>query len=647
MVTKTFYILGSNAVTPNFWGNMQDTAAPASANSAFGWAPAKTSTATPYYPAHLGATNTNSSQSATSLIASASGPTKGTGTGATTAGDSFVIGPYSGKFLSGAWTLNPMLRATVAGAIGHLNMRVWASVNADGSSARELTSGSLIGTPVTLSTSVDVNGLGTTGWTPPDITLLNEYLFFQFEWQETTTGTSNSNDVLFRISTGLIGTFTFIPINIILVSELDVGALALGTPVITQTHNLTSNNLVTQAVIFVIPVQTTSEMAIGSLAPFGTKSFGGIKVIQPVVLAFTANNLVTGALELGNPVLTKVLSATNLTTGSPTFTNPVLTNALTANNLTVASPTLGTPIIEQVLSANNLVTGALVLGNPGLNANFIANNLTVGSPTFGTPVLTKALNANNLVLGSPTLGTPVFIQKHIFVADNLVTSSVTFTAATIIQTHKFVSTQLTTGALTLQSPVITQNHHIATAGLTTGALTVTAVTLVQTHIITSNNLTVGSPTLGIPQGGYVFTASTLSIGALTLQSPVMVSTTLIITDDATDIGFRTFLIANKLLICNALPTTYGEALAFQIAVSNPGIGNVLSANPSAHTNGMKFTVAAITSGVTTANGTPFCWAIIDDANTRLLATGPMSNKRDLTTDYRFTLESFIVHRPAW
>jgi hypothetical protein len=46
-------------------------------------------------------------------------------------------------------------------------------------------------------------------WSPGSITLSNEYLFFQIEWEETTAGTSASDNVLQRIGTTKITTPDF------------------------------------------------------------------------------------------------------------------------------------------------------------------------------------------------------------------------------------------------------------------------------------------------------------------------------------------------------------------------------------------------------------------------------------------------------
>jgi SAM-dependent methyltransferase len=94
MPAKTYYFLTTTAVTPNWFGSLQDGGtAPTAASTAFGWAPSKTAISTPYYKAFIGATGTSSAASASNYLTASpgnTGPQKGTGSGATTAGDSFV-----------------------------------------------------------------------------------------------------------------------------------------------------------------------------------------------------------------------------------------------------------------------------------------------------------------------------------------------------------------------------------------------------------------------------------------------------------------------------------------------------------------------------------------------------------------------------
>lgn len=203
MATHTIYILNTLAVTPNWWGNTQlDGSAPTAANTTYGWVPTTTNATTvPYYRGRHGATGAATTAAASSWNASTSGPTPGTGNALTQAGDCFIAGPFTGTFAATTWTFNWNLRASIAGCVGHINMRIWKSVNANGSSATQLLANT-VGATVTLSTTADVNSL--ISWSPGALTLTNEYLFFQVEWQETVTGTTANDNVFFRAGTAAI-----------------------------------------------------------------------------------------------------------------------------------------------------------------------------------------------------------------------------------------------------------------------------------------------------------------------------------------------------------------------------------------------------------------------------------------------------------
>ena len=209
---KILYFLNTvGSAGNNFFGVMQDGgSAPSPVVSSAGFNPGKTAVTTPYYRGRWGANGKATVASASSWIAGTSGPTAGTGTAATTAGDSFVTPTaYSGTFAAGAWTLALSMRPNLITLTGRLRMRVWASQNADGTSARELTSGALVGQINTQNSTSTTYAAGLT-WSPGAITLDNEYLFFQIEWQETTAGTSNSSATgLYLGSTAAITTTDF------------------------------------------------------------------------------------------------------------------------------------------------------------------------------------------------------------------------------------------------------------------------------------------------------------------------------------------------------------------------------------------------------------------------------------------------------
>ncbi len=208
MATKTFYVLTNLATTPGWFGQLQDGGtAPTASNCAYGWAPGKLSgTSSNFCRARLGASGTVTTGGA-SILASSTGPQAGTGTLNTTAGDAFITpSAYTGSFVAGNWTFVINLIATTAGMTGQLGIRIWASANANGSSARELSSG-VVYFPT--ANGIAVNTTATAfnyTWAAPLITLNNEYLFFEIEWKETTTGTNNSDNAFFRQGSSIVTT---------------------------------------------------------------------------------------------------------------------------------------------------------------------------------------------------------------------------------------------------------------------------------------------------------------------------------------------------------------------------------------------------------------------------------------------------------
>lgn len=156
MATITYQILSTVAVTPNWWGQITEGSSTASANTAYGFAPAR-DTPPAFFKGILGSTVQNGTQLSSSYTALSTGPIHGTGSTAT--GDSFVsTRQYTGTFATGNWTFNLNMRATTAGAVGRCRVRMWASTSIDASStATRALSTSLVGATITLSTSADNN----------------------------------------------------------------------------------------------------------------------------------------------------------------------------------------------------------------------------------------------------------------------------------------------------------------------------------------------------------------------------------------------------------------------------------------------------------------------------------------------------------
>lgn len=104
--------------------------------------------------------------------------------------------------------------------------------------------------------------------------------------------------------------------------------------------------------------------------------------------------------------------------------------------------------------------------------------------------------------------------------------------------------------------------------------------------------------------------------------------------------------ANRIDICSTEPTTYTQAtstytLGNAASTAYPGI----SAPADRTGGGRKVTVSAVTNGTVTATGTAAYYAITDTVNSRLLATGTISNSQSVTNGNTFTLSSFDIGIP--
>lgn len=142
-----------------------------------------------------------------------------------------TLTPLTGQFANTAWTFTFAVRATTASAqAGRMRMRVFKSVNADGTSATELTGSTQVGTTSSaLSTSADVTSVVT--WSPgTTIQLDNEYLFFVLAWEITTASGSNSGDVQIRTGQAAAGSRLVTP-DFVVPTPISIGKRAAATTV--------------------------------------------------------------------------------------------------------------------------------------------------------------------------------------------------------------------------------------------------------------------------------------------------------------------------------------------------------------------------------------------------------------------------------
>jgi hypothetical protein len=100
---------------------------------------------------------------------------------------------------------------------------------------------------------------------------------------------------------------------------------------------------------------------------------------------------------------------------------------------------------------------------------------------------------------------------------------------------------------------------------------------------------------------------------------------------------------------NAIHVTSQEATTYAEATSTYSLGNSTSLSIGAPQNrsggGREVVVAAITDGDVTGTGTVTHYAIVDTANSRLLATSTLTASQAVTDGNTFTLSSVAIGIP--
>lgn len=101
--------------------------------------------------------------------------------------------------------------------------------------------------------------------------------------------------------------------------------------------------------------------------------------------------------------------------------------------------------------------------------------------------------------------------------------------------------------------------------------------------------------------------------------------------------------ANKITVTSQESTTYASANSTHALGSSTSLSIGAPADRSG--GGREVTVAAISDGSISATGTATHYAILDTANTRLLATGSLSASQSVTSGNTFTLATFKIGIP--
>ena len=114
-------------------------------------------------------------------------------------------------------------------------------------------------------------------------------------------------------------------------------------------------------------------------------------------------------------------------------------------------------------------------------------------------------------------------------------------------------------------------------------------------------------------------------------------------NDIYDNGLNTLTNATKTLhICSQQLASFAEVATYSLGnKASPTIGS-----PTNHTTGRKVVVSAITGGSVTVSGTASHYAVVDTANSKLLASQALAATQAVTSGNTFSLAAFDIAIPA-
>ena len=241
------------------------------------------------------------------------------------------------------------------------------------------------------------------------------------------------------------------------------------------------------------------------------------------------------------------------------------------------------------------------------------------APAFGTSALIKVLSPGPLADSAPSFGTATLVK--VLAPAGLADSAPTLGASALIEV--LATAGLADSAPTLAAGAFNQKDVLSYAGFADSAPSLAAGAFNQADVLAALPLTDSPPTV----------PSFLLQGGLNLDSYIQ------------DYGLSVFALANKIAICSQVPLSYADVTTYGLGSIDLGVGGAFGTF-SGSADGTQISSTAFVNGVVSAGGTPACWAVVDDVNSRLLATGPMSAATAVVAGYAFGLSSMTIDVPG-
>lgn len=346
------------------------------------------------------------------------------GTLDSTLGDAFISGPYSGVFANSIWTIQAALQSTTSATATNavnLRFRVFRSSNIDGSGATEITSSTIL-VPASTFYSLTTAGTQVTAsntWTPgTELTLDNEYLFFQVACYINAASSSNSSDVNFRIgnTATLITTPDFVATN----------------------RDVTVSG--TSSTLSVGSVSRSASTGVSLTGVYGTSTVGIPGTSSTLLTTGTTGYITQGGVDASTQVNITIFGNVLLSnTGSVLATNSK------ASSISAVSSVLALGTVYSKISLN--------ITQVSSNSTIGSTNITIGKNTSG--------NASNSVINSFNSVLP---YNSINVIGN--TSSFATTSFANVNVNMLVGILGTSSLTTISNTQVHQNVGIGITGNT-------------------------------------------------------------------------------------------------------------------------------------------------------------------------------------
>lgn len=244
-------------------------------------------------------------------------------------------------------------------------------------------------------------------------------------------------------------------------SNVQASAPTLGSPALTQVHNVSANDVDASSPTLGTPIITQ----VHNISLDDVTSAGTVDSVSLLQNHFVGPSLTGSNPTIGTPVITQV-------------------HNLAPSDVDASSPTLDTPVITQlhVLAADDVTSAGTVDSVTLVQNHFVGPSLTGSSPTIGVPTLTQdyVFTVTSVVTSDPTIDATDLTVIVNFSADDITAADPTVDTITFIGNEQLTANDVTTSSPFTAQVVTVPNYTTTAQGL------FNSVNEVQTDVFTQN-----------------------------------------------------------------------------------------------------------------------------------------------------------------